>query len=86
MIIGESNCDQDLAVNVCKGKNSPIFVLLPKTIPIQLKGAKDMSLEQCLSFLNDDEYLEVTPKALRLRKRFFNAQERNKYNKQRTYE
>ncbi len=86
MIIGESNRDQDLAVNVCKGKKLTNIRSAAKDDTIQLKGAKDMSLEQCLSFLNDDEYLEVTPKALRLRKRFLNAQERNKYNKQRTYE
>ena len=86
MIIGESNRDQDLAVNVCKGKKLTNIRSAAKDDTIQLKGAKEMSLEQCLSFLNDDEYLEVTPKALRLRKRFLNAQERNKYNKQRTYE
>ena len=86
MIIGESNRDQDLAVNVCKGKKLTNIRSAAKDDTIQLKGAKDMSLEQCLSFLNDDEYLEVTPKALRLRKRFLNAQERNKYNKKRTYE
>lgn len=86
MIIGESNRDQDLAVNVCKGKKLTNIRSASKDDTIQLKGARELSLEQSLSFLNDDEYLEVTPKALRLRKRFLNAQERNKYNKQKSYE
>ena len=38
-------------------------------------------MEQCIAFLNEDEYLEVTPAALRLRKRFLKADDRTKYNK-----
>ena len=41
-----------------------------------------MSLEECIAFLNDDEYLEVTPNFLRLRKRFLKAKDRVNYAKQ----
>ena len=81
MIIGESNRDQDIAVNVCKGKKLTNTRAAGKDDAVQLKGARDMSLEQCIAFLNDDEYLEVTPKELRLRKRFLKADDRAKYNK-----
>lgn len=81
MIIGESNRDQDIAVNVCKGKKLTNTRSSGKDDAIQLKGAKDMSLEQCISFLNDDEYLEVTPESMRLRKRFLKADDRAKFNK-----
>lgn len=83
MIIGESNRDQDIAVNVCKGKKLTNTRSSGKDDAIQLKGAKDMSLEQCISFLNDDEYLEVTPESMRLRKRFLKADDRAKFNKNR---
>lgn len=86
MIIGESNRDQDIAVNVCKGKKLTNTRSAGKDDAIQLKGARDMSMEQCISFLNDDEYLEVTPEHLRLRKRFLKADERAKYNKTRKQE
>lgn len=81
MIIGESNRDQDIAVNVCKGKKLTNTRAAGKDDAVQLKGARDMSLEQCIAFLNDDEHLEVTPKELRLRKRFLKADDRAKYNK-----
>ncbi len=83
MIIGESSRDQDIAVNVCKGKKLTNTRSSGKDDAIQLKGARDMSMEQCIAFLNDDEYLEVTPDHLRLRKRFLKADERAKFNKNR---
>ena len=45
---------------------------------MRLKGCREMSLEECIAFLNDDEYLEVTPHFLRLRKRYLKASERVK--------
>ena len=48
---------------------------------VRLKTPKDMSLEECIAFLNDDEYLEVTPQFLRLRKRFLKAKDRVQYAK-----
>lgn len=81
MIIGESNRDQDIAVNVCKGKKLTNTRSAGKDDAIQLKSPREMSMEQCIAFLNEDEYLEVTPAALRLRKRFLKADDRAKYNK-----
>lgn len=81
MIIGESNRDQDIAVNVCKGKKLTNTRSAGKDDAIQLKSPRELSMEQCIAFLNEDEYLEVTPSALRLRKRFLKADDRFKYNK-----
>lgn len=81
MIIGESNRDQDIAVNVCKGKNLTNVRSSSKDDTVRLKGAREMSLEECISYLNDDEYLEITPKSLRLRKRFLNPADRVRYAK-----
>ena len=82
MIIGEGNREQDIAVNVCKGKNLTNVRAAAKDDTVRLKTPRDMSLEECIAFLNDDEYLEVTPHFLRLRKRFLKAKDRVNYAKQ----
>ncbi len=82
MIIGEGNREQDIAVNVCKGKNLTNVRASAKDDTVRLKTPRDMSLEECIAFLNDDEYLEVTPHFLRLRKRFLKAKDRVNYAKQ----
>ena len=81
MIIGEGNREQDIAVNVCKGKNLTNIRSAAKDDTVRLKTPRDMSLEECIAFLNDDEYLEVTPNFLRLRKRFLKAKDRVNYAK-----
>ena len=81
MIIGEGNREQDIAVNVCKGKNLTNIRSAAKDDTVRLKTPRDMSLEECMAFLNDDEYLEVTPHFLRLRKRFLKAKDRVNYAK-----
>ena len=81
MIIGEGNREQDIAVNVCKGKNLTNVRAAAKDDTVRLKTPRDMSLEECIAFLNDDEYLEVTPHFLRLRKRFLKAKDRVNYAK-----
>lgn len=78
MIVGEGNRDQDIAVNVCKGKNLTNVRSSAKDDTVRLKGCREMSLEECIAFLNDDEYLEVTPHFLRLRKQLLKASERAK--------
>ncbi len=82
MIIGEGNREQDIAVNVCKGKNLTNVRASAKDDTVRLKTPRDLSLEECIAFLNDDEYLEVTPHFLRLRKRFLKAKDRVNYAKQ----
>ena len=81
MIIGEGNREQDIAVNVCKGKNLTNVRAAAKDDTVRLKTPREMSLEECIAFLNDDEYLEVTPHHLRLRKRFLKAKDRVQYAK-----
>ncbi len=82
MIIGEGNREQDIAVNVCKGKNLTNVRASAKDDTVRLKTPRELSLEECIAFLNDDEYLEVTPNFLRLRKRFLKAKDRVNYAKQ----
>ena len=48
---------------------------------VQLTPFTDLSLEQCIDFIEDDELLEVTPKSLRLRKRYLDANERKRHQK-----
>lgn len=81
MIIGEGSREQDIAVNVCKGKNLTNVRAAAKDDTVRLKTPREMSLEECIAFLNDDEYLEVTPHHLRLRKRFLKAKDRVQYAK-----
>ena len=69
MIVGLSNKKDDLDINVCKEKQLTNMRTHASDGAIQLTPYTQLSLEQCLDFLLDDELLEVTPKTLRLRKR-----------------
>lgn len=69
MIVGVSNKKDDLDINVCKEKQLTNMRTHASDGAIQLTPFTELSLEQCLDFLLDDELLEVTPKNLRLRKR-----------------
>lgn len=70
MIVGLNCREDDLEVNVCKEKKQSNVRSSTADFAIQLVPKVDMSLEQCLNFLESDELLEVTPKSLRLRKKF----------------
>lgn len=83
MIVGENSREQDIVVNVCKEKQLSNMRSSTKDETIKLKGARTLALEQYLEFLEDDEYLEVTPHFLRLRKKVLNKAERAKYEKNR---
>jgi GTP-binding protein len=78
MIIGENNKDNDLAVNVCREKKLTNIRSAGKDENVKLPPPHVMSLEESLEYLEDDELLEVTPKALRLRKRILSELERKK--------
>ena len=78
MIVGESNHDIDLAVNVTKGKNLTNTRSANKDHTVVLKKPRQMSLEVCLDYINDDELVEITPLNYRLRKKILNTQERKK--------
>lgn len=69
MIVGLSNKKEDIDINVCREKQLTNMRTHASDGAIQLTPYTQLSLEQCLDFLLDDELLEVTPKSLRLRKR-----------------
>lgn len=68
MIIGINNRNEDIDINVCKSKRLTNIHSANADIAIQLDPPMDMSLEQALDFIEDDELLEITPLSLRLRK------------------
>lgn len=70
MIIGQNSRGDDIEINVAKGKHLTNMRAAGSDIQIALTPPLKMSLEQYLDFLEDDELLEVTPKSLRLRKKF----------------
>ncbi len=78
MIVGENNHDNDLAINVVKGKNLTNTRSSSKDHTVVLKRPRVMSLEECLDYINEDELVEVTPKNFRMRKKVLNTAERKK--------
>ncbi len=83
MIVGENNKDNDLVVNVCKEKKLTNMRTSGHDVHITLTPPTKMSLEQILSFLNEDELAEITPKNIRLRKKILNENDRKRYSKSR---
>ena len=79
MIVGENNHENDLAVNVVKGKQLTNTRSAGKDHTVVLKRPKQMSLEVCLDYINDDELVEVTPVSYRMRKKILNTNERKKF-------
>ena len=78
MIIGAYPKTEDISVNVCKKKQLTNTRASGSDDALRLIPPRQMSLEQCLEFLADDELLEVTPQSLRLRKRILDHGERMK--------
>ncbi|MFN2465751.1 MAG: translational GTPase TypA [Candidatus Dormibacteria bacterium] len=76
MIVGLQKRSDDIAVNVTKEKKKTNIRSSTSDISVRLTPALKMSLEQCLDFLEDDELLEVTPKNVRLRKRWLSEADR----------
>ena len=79
MIVGEHTHSNDLAVNVVKGKNLTNTRSASKDQTVVLKRPREMSLEVCLEYINDDELVEVTPVAFRLRKKILDTNTRKKF-------
>ena len=79
MIVGENNHDNDLAVNVVRGKNLTNTRTSSKDHTVVLKRPRAMSLEICLDYINDDELVEVTPLSYRMRKKILNTEQRKKH-------
>jgi GTP-binding protein len=78
MIIGEHSRDNDLEVNPLKGKKLTNIRAAGSDENVRLTPPVRMSLEQAIAYIEDDELVEVTPKAIRLRKRFLDANERKR--------
>ncbi|MBR3353588.1 translational GTPase TypA [Candidatus Saccharibacteria bacterium] len=81
MIIGLSNKKDDIDINICREKQLTNMRTHASDGAIQLTPYTQLSLEQCLDFLLDDELLEVTPKSLRLRKRQLDPIKRKRENR-----
>ena len=78
MIVGECNRDNDLAVNVVKGKQLTNTRAAGSDHTVVLKRPRPIPLEYALDYINSDELVEVTPVSIRLRKKILNTQERKK--------
>jgi len=85
MIVGEHNRDNDLVVNICKVKAANNIRSATKEQTVGMKKPRIMSLEQSLEYLNDDEYCEITPESIRLRKKILDKNEREKMAKKKKY-
>lgn len=81
MVVGETPKSEDITVNVCRKKQLTNMRASGSDEALRLVPPRQMSLEQCLEFLADDELLEVTPQSLRLRKRILNHELRMKAQK-----
>lgn len=81
MIVGDNSRPQDLDINVCKKKHVTNLRSSTAEEALRLIPPKEMTLEQCLEFIKEDELLEVTPKSLRMRKAILSRQNRQKVKK-----
>ncbi|MBN2039656.1 MAG: translational GTPase TypA [Spirochaetes bacterium] len=81
MIIGEHSRENDLEVNVCKGKKLTNMRAAGSDENIKLSPPRKFSLEQAIGYINYDELLEVTPQNIRMRKRVLNKIDRKKASK-----
>jgi len=79
MIVGECNRENDLAVNVTKEKKQTNTRSSTKDSTVVLKRPIRMSLESCLDYINDDEFVEITPLSIRMRKKILDTSERKKF-------
>jgi GTP-binding protein len=81
MVIGENARSGDIAVNVCKKKHLTNMRSSNKDIEVRLSPPREMSLDEAIEYLADDELLEVTPESYRIRKRILDTEERGKQQK-----
>ena len=82
MIVGEHNRENDLEINVLKGKKLTNVRAAGSDGMVSLTPPVKMSLEEMMAYVNDDELLEVTPQSLRLRKKFLLSHERKRHQKE----
>jgi len=84
MIVGENKYPRDLVINVVKAKALTNMRMANKELKVVLKAPRKMSLETCLAYMNEDELVEITPEAFRLRKKYLKENERKRANYQET--
>jgi GTP-binding protein len=84
MVVGENARDEDIIVNVCKTKQLTNMRASGADEAIRLEPPKLHTLEQAIEWIADDEYIEVTPKSLRLRKKYLDHNERTRMSKKKT--
>ena len=83
MIVGEHTRENDLEVNVLKGKKLTNVRSVSKDEAVRLTPPIRMTLEKALAWIQDDELVEVTPKSIRLRKLYLDPNDRKRFEKQR---
>jgi len=76
--VGENSRGEDITINVCKKKHVTNMRASGSDEALRLTPPRQMSLENCLEFIADDELLEVTPKSLRMRKKILDTELRAK--------
>ena len=85
MIVGENTRENDITVNITKVKQATNVRSANKDQTSVIKKPRIMTLEESLEYLNDDEYCEVTPESIRLRKKILDKNEREKAAKKKKY-
>jgi GTP-binding protein len=81
MIVGENSREYDMVVNVCKTKQLTNMRASGSDEAVRLEPPRRLSLEQAIEWIGEDEYVEVTPKSIRLRKKYLDHNERNRMSK-----
>jgi GTP-binding protein len=81
MVVGEHSRPEDLAVNVCKKKHLTNMRSSTKDIEVRLAAARDLSLDEAIEYLTDDDLLEITPDSYRIRKRILDTEKRGRLRK-----
>jgi GTP-binding protein len=75
-VVGENSRDVDMVVQVCRRKHLTNMRASSSDIAVQLTPSRQMTLEQCLEWMNDDELVEVTPESIRIRKKILDHSQR----------
>ena len=86
MIVGINSRSEDLAINVCKEKHLTNTRASGSDEALRLVPPIQMSLEQAIEFIQDDELVEITPKSIRLRKKILNSKERERFSRNKNNE
>jgi len=81
MIVGENSREHDMVINICKTKHLTNMRASGSDEAVRLEPPHVMTLEQAIEWIGDDEYVEVTPQSIRLRKRYLDHNERNRMSK-----